>query len=164
MMNSELEIIANPDEPTILSRRVINAPRALVWDLFTKAEHLKRWWGPRWLTMVSCEVDLRVGGSYRFVLRAPDGLECSFRGEYHEIIPQEKVVNTFVFEPLPDQGALQTLTMEEVHGRTIVSTITLHQSVANRDGHLASGMEAGMRDTYARLDELLAELQNQTSV
>lgn len=164
MMNSELEIIANPGEPTILSRRVIKAPRALVWELFTRAEHLKRWWGPRWLTMVSCEVDLRVGGSYRFVLRAPDGQECGFRGEYHEIIPQEKVVNTFVFEPLPEQGALQTLTMEEVQGRTVVSTITLHQSVANRDGHLASGMEAGMRDTYARLDELVVELQNQTSV
>ena len=157
-MPNELEIIAEPGLATIVSRRVVEAPRELVWDLFTKPEHLKRWWGPRVLTLVVCEVDLRVGGSYRFVQRAPDGQEFGFRGVYREISRPERIVNTFVFELLPDHEALQTLVLEDQGDKTLVHTTTLHQSVADRDAHLASGMEPGMRDTYARLDELIATL------
>jgi uncharacterized protein YndB with AHSA1/START domain len=155
---NELEIIAEPGQPTIVTRRLVQAPRELVWDLFTKPEHLRRWWGPRVLTLVICEVDLRVGGSYRFVQRAPDGQEFGFRGVYQEISRPERIVNTFVFELMPDHGALQTLILEVQGDKTLVQTTTLHQSVADRDAHLASGMEPGMRDTYARLDELVAAL------
>ena len=157
-MTNELEIIAEPGLATIVSRRVVCAPRELVWDLFTKPEHLKRWWGPRVLNLVVCEVDLRVGGSYRFVQRAPDGQEFGFRGVYREIARPERIVNTFVFELMPDHEALQTLILEDQGDKTLVQTTTLHQSVADRDGHLASGMEPGMRDTYARLDELVSAL------
>jgi uncharacterized protein YndB with AHSA1/START domain len=156
MMPSKLEIIAEPGTPTIITRRVVNAPRELVWDVFTKPEYLKRWWGPRTLTLVVCEVDLRVGGGYRFVQRAPDGQEFGFHGEYREIIRPERIVNTFVFELMPDHEALQTLVLEEHDAKTTVTSTTLHKTFEDRDAHLASGMDAGLRDTYVRLDELLA--------
>lgn len=159
MLPNELEIIAEPGKPTIIIRRLLDAPRELVWDVFTKPEHLKRWWGPRTLTLVVCEVDLRVGGGYRFVQRSPDGQEFGFHGEYREIVRPERIVNTFVFELMPDHAALQTLVLEEQDGKTTVTTTTVHQTVADRDAHLAAGMEVGLRDTYARLEELLATFQ-----
>jgi uncharacterized protein YndB with AHSA1/START domain len=117
--------------------------------------------GPRSLTMVIVENDLRVGGRYRFIHRAPDGQEFAFRGEYREIAPPERIVRTFVFEPMPDQEALETLVLEESGGKTTITTTTVHKTVEGRDGHLANGrMEAGMTDGYARLDQLLAELQS----
>ena len=109
--------------------------------------------------MVSCDSDLRVGGSYRFVFRAPDGQEVGFRGEFREIVPPERIVRTFIFEPIPDAEALETLQLDERDGKTTITTTTVHKSVESRDGHVGSGMEAGMTEGYARLDELLAELQ-----
>ena len=95
----------------------MDAPRALVFEAMTKCEHLKRWMGPRNLTMVSCETDLRVGGRYRFVFRAPDGNDVGFSGEFREVVRPERVVRTFVFEPIPDAAALETLELTEVDGR-----------------------------------------------
>jgi uncharacterized protein YndB with AHSA1/START domain len=156
--SKKLEVIADPSEPTIITRRVVDAPRALVFDCWTKPEHMRRWLGPRAFTMISCEVDLRVGGGYRYVHRGPDGQEYAFRGEYREIVRPEKLVATFVFEMFPDAEALETLTLEEKDGKTIVNTLTVHKTMAARDGHLSSGMEAGMVEGYGRLDELLATL------
>jgi uncharacterized protein YndB with AHSA1/START domain len=156
--SKKLEVTADPSKPTIVTRRVVDAPRALVFDCWTKPEHMRRWLGPRALTMVSCEVDLRVGGSYRYVHRAPDGQEYAFRGEYREIVRPERLVATFVFEMFPDAEALETLTLEEADGKTTVTTHTLHKTMEARDGHLKSGMEAGMVEGYGRLDELLAAL------
>jgi uncharacterized protein YndB with AHSA1/START domain len=155
-----LEIIAEPGKLDIITRRVVDAPRALVFEVFTKPEHLQRWMGPRALAMVSCESDLRVGGRYRFVHRAPDGQEFAFSGEYREIVPPERLVRTFVFEPMKDHEALETLSLEERDGKTTITTTTLHKTVEGRDGHLSGGrMEAGMTEGYARLDELLTSLQ-----
>jgi uncharacterized protein YndB with AHSA1/START domain len=157
---NKLEIIAEPGECTILTRRVVAAPRALVFDAFTKPEHLRRWMGPRMLTMVHCESDLRVGGQWRMVHRAPGGQEFGFHGEFRAIVRPERLVRTFVFEPLPEQEALETLTLDEKDGKTTIATLTVHQTVEARDGHLAGGrMEVGMTEGYARLDELLAELR-----
>jgi uncharacterized protein YndB with AHSA1/START domain len=158
--SKKLAIIAEPGKPSFTTRRVVDGPRALVFDAFTNPEHLKRWMGPRMLTMVICENDLRVGGRYRFVHRTPDGQEFGFHGEYREIVRPERVVRTFVFEPMPDHEAVETLTLEESDGEMTIATTTLHKTVEGRDGHLSSGrMEAGMTDGYARLDELLAALQ-----
>jgi uncharacterized protein YndB with AHSA1/START domain len=157
--SKKLEVIADPNEPTIVTRRTVDAPRALVFDCWTKPEHMRRWLGPRALTMISCEVDLRVGGGYRYVHRAPDGQEYAFRGEYREIVRPERLVATFVFELFPEAEALETLTLEETNGKTLVTTHTLHKTLQARDGHLNSGMEAGMVEGYSRLDELLAALQ-----
>ena len=159
LASKKLEVIAEPDKPTIVTRRVLDAPRALVFDAWTKPEHLRRWLGPRALSWVVCEIDLRVGGGYRWVQPAPDGREYAFHGAYREIVRPEKIVSTFVFEAMPDDEALETLTLEERDGKTAVTTLTVHKTIKARDGHLASGrMEAGMTEGYERLDELLAAL------
>ena len=159
MTSRKLEITAEPGKTSFTTRRVVDAPRALVFDAFTKCEHLKNWMGPRTLTMASCDTDLRVGGRYRFVFRTPDGNEVGFSGEFKEIVRPERIVRTFVFEPIPDAAALETLELEELDGKTTaIRTTTVHKTVENRDGHVNSGMEAGMTEGYARLDELLAGL------
>jgi uncharacterized protein YndB with AHSA1/START domain len=152
----KLEVIAAPDKPTIVTRRRFDAPRALVFDAWTKPEYIKRWLGPRNLEMVVCEVDLRVGGGYRFVHRTPDGQEFGFHGTYREISRPDRLVGTYVFEMFPDAEAVDTLVLEEHDGVTTATTTTVHTSIQNRDGHLANGaMEVGMNEGYARLDELL---------
>jgi uncharacterized protein YndB with AHSA1/START domain len=156
--SQKLELIAEPGKTSFSTRRIVDAPRALVFEAFTKCEHLKRWMGPCTLTMVSCETDLRVGGRYRFVFRTPDGSDVGFSGEYREIARPERVVRTFVFEPMPDAEALETLTLEEHDGKTTITTLTVHKTVENRDGHVQSGVDKGMAEGYARLDELLAGL------
>ena len=158
MTSRKLEIIAEPGKTSFTTRRVVDAPRALVFEAFTKCEHLKRWMGPSGVTMVSCESDLRAGGRYRFVFRAPDGNEVGFSGEFREVTPPERVVRTFVFEPIPDAAALETRELEEHDGRTTIKTTTVHKTVENRDGHVQSGLDKGMAEGYARLDELLAGL------
>jgi uncharacterized protein YndB with AHSA1/START domain len=154
----KLELVAEPGKPTIVTRRVVHAPRSLVFDAFTKPEHLKRWMKPFTLTMVVCECDLRVGGGWRMVYRTPDGQEFGFHGEFREIVRPERIVRTFVFETFPDQEALETLALDETDGRTMITTLTVHKTIHGRDGHLAHGMEAGMTDGYAQLDELLAAM------
>ncbi len=164
MTSRNLEIIAEPSRPNFSTRRVVTAPPALVFDAFTRPEHLKRWLGPRRLTMVSCESDLRVGGRYRLVYRDPDGQEFAFNGKYLEIGRPQQIVRTFVFESVPHDEAIETLTLEESDGKTTIITTSLHKNVEGRDGHLANGrMEAGMAESYARLDELLAALQTRGS-
>ena len=157
-MSKKLEIIAEPGKTHFTTRRVVDAPRDVVFDAFTKCEHLERWMGPQRVTMTSCETDLRVGGRYRFVFRGPDGSEAGFSGEYKEIVRPARIVRTFVFEPIPDAAALETLELEEHDGQTTIKTTTVHKTVENRDGHVNSGMEGGMTEGYARLDELLAGL------
>jgi uncharacterized protein YndB with AHSA1/START domain len=160
--DKNLEIVAEPGKPTIMTRRVVNAPRSLVFDTFTTPEHLKRWMGPRLLTLILCENDLRGGGGYRLVHRAPDGQEFGFHGTYREIVRPERIVRTFVFELMPEHEALETLVLEEHDGQTTITTTTVHKTVEGRDGHLAGGrMEAGMIEGYARLDALLDELKAQ---
>jgi uncharacterized protein YndB with AHSA1/START domain len=156
---NKLEVIAEPGEPTIVTRRSVDAPRALVFDLFTKPEHLKRWLGPHRLTMVECQIDLRVGGSYRWLFRAPDGQQFGFHGEFREIVRPERIVQTFVFEPFPNAVVIDTLTLEEKDGRTLVTTHSVHPTVKDRDMHLQNGMEHGMVEGYEKLDELLAAAQ-----
>ena len=158
MNERKLELVAEPGKPTIVTRRVVNAPRSLVFDAFTKPEHLKRWMRPRALTMVICDSDLRVGGGWRMVYRAPDGQEVGFHGEFRELVRPERIVRTFVFEFVPDAEALETLLLEERDGKTTITTTTVHKTIEGRDGHLAHGMEVGMTEGYALLDELLAAL------
>ena len=161
MTSRKLEIVAEPGKTHFTTRRVVDAPRALVFEAFTRCEHLTRWMGPKSMPMVSCEIDLRPGGRYRFVFRAPNGSDVGFSGEFREVVRPERIVRTFVFEPIPEGAALETLELDERDGKTTITTTTLHKTVQNRDGHVGSGMEAGMTEGYARLDELLAGLLQQ---
>ena len=156
----KLEIIAEPDKPTIVTHRTVDAPRDLVFEVMMDPKHIKHWMGPAALEMVSGESDLRVGGKYRYVFRAPDGMEFAFSGIYKEIDRPTKAVRTYVFEPFPDAEAIETMTLDEKNGKTTITTLTVHKNVQNRDGHLADGrMEVGMTEGYARMDKLLASLQ-----
>jgi uncharacterized protein YndB with AHSA1/START domain len=160
MTSRKLEIIVDTAEPTFRTRRTVDAPRALVFEAFTRPEHLKRWMGPRSVEMIHCESDLRVGGRYRFVYRTPDGQELAFSGEYTEIVPPERISRTFNFEFMPGVESNETFTLTEQDGKTTVTTITRHKTFEARDGHLKHGAERGMTEGYERLDELLVQLRN----
>ena len=147
-----------PSDREIVITRVFDAPRRLVFEALTKPEHLKHWWGMKSLTMVVCEMDFRPGGAWRFVMRGPDGNDYGFRGEYREIVPPERVVSTFEFEGMPGHVSLETLTLDELDGKTKLTSTCLYQSVEDRDGHFNSGMEAGTRESYDRLAELLTTM------
>jgi uncharacterized protein YndB with AHSA1/START domain len=156
MSAKSFNLVAEPGQPTIIMSRDFNAPRRLVFEAWTRPEHLMRWWGGcKEMTMAVCEVDLRVGGAYRFVVRMPDGQEFGFRGVYREIAAPERLVYTHVFEPMPEHEALVTLLLEERDGKTHMTETTLHKSVAARDGHIASGMEKGAHESFDRLATLL---------
>lgn len=162
MTTSKLEVIAPANEPVIITHRFIKAPAELLFKAWTTPEHLKQWLGPPELEMISCEVDLRVGGSYRYVHRASTGEEYGFGGKYLEIDRPHRLVCTSVFELMPQNEAVETLTFEERDGGTVVTTHTRHGSIEARDAHLSGGrMEAGMTDGYERLEALVQRLTSQ---
>jgi uncharacterized protein YndB with AHSA1/START domain len=148
-----------PSDREIVITRVFDAPRRLVFEAISNPEHIARWWGPRALTMLSCEMDFRPGGAWRFVLRAPDGNDYGFSGVYREIEPPERIVQTFEFEGMPGHGSVETATLEDLEGKTKLTVTCLYQSVEDRDGHYNSGMEAGMRESHDRLAELLGAMK-----
>jgi len=154
--NSQL-IITLPSDREVLMERVFDAPRELVFEAMTKPEHVKRWWGPRRTTCTVCEIDFRVGGSWRYTLRTPDGRDVTFTGVYREIVPPERIVSTERYEE-PRFGNPEwqtTLTLEEIDGKTKMTSRVLHPSVQNRDAHIGSGMESGAVETFDRLEELV---------
>ena len=152
--------ITMPSDRELVVTRVFNAPRKLVFEAFTRPEHLVRWWGPRGYTMPVCEIDLRPGGAYRFVSRGPDGAEYPFKGVYREIAPPERLVytETWDMEPWSSTETLITAVLEERDGKTTMTSTILYPSTEARDAHIQSGMEWGMRETYERLDELVATM------
>jgi uncharacterized protein YndB with AHSA1/START domain len=160
MTTTALDITAPADDPVILTSRFFKAPPELIFDAWTNPEHLPNWWGPRALEMVVCEVDLRVGGAWRFVHRAPDGQEFAFSGEYLEVDPPHRLVATWVWEGMPDDIAVETLTLEAVDGGTIARSEARHTTLAARNQHIENGMEGGMIETYERLDELVTARQS----
>ena len=159
MNSTELRISTPADEPVVRFQRFVKAPPALVFEVWTDPEHLRHWWGPRALTLVVSEIDLRVGGAYRFVSRAPDGHEFAFHGVYCEIEPPRHLVSTFVYEGLPDNEVVEKVTFEPVEGGTLITSLSVHASLAARDAHVATGMEGGLIESHVRLDELLESMQ-----
>lgn len=159
-MNTRLRsaTVTLPNDHDILITRRFDAPAALVWRAFTEPSLLLRWWGPTWCPMESCVVDLRVGGEWRYVCRATDGAEFGWRGTYREIAPFDRLVTTEVFEGYPDAESVNTVTLVETEGVTTVQTVVHHASRANRDGHIESGMEGGMQETFDRLETMLDAL------
>lgn len=144
-----------PSDTEILITRSFEAPRTLVWDLVTTPRHLLRWWGPHSCPLVACDVDLRPGGAWRYVCRTTDGDELAWHGEYREIEAPTRIVSSEVFEGFPDAESLNTMTLSESDGVTTLATLVRHSSKANRDGHVDSGMEGGMQQTFDRLDDLV---------
>jgi uncharacterized protein YndB with AHSA1/START domain len=151
-------IVTTRGDREIVMTRVLNAPRSLVYDCYTKPELLKRWLhGPDGWLMVVCDNDLRVGGAFHWVWRHADGREMGMRGVYREIVPPERIVRTELFDQDWTGGeALGTIVLTEQGGKTTVTTTALYSSREARDGALKSGMERGVSASYDRLDELLA--------
>jgi uncharacterized protein YndB with AHSA1/START domain len=152
----ETQISADPDVPLIRITREFDAPPAKVFRAHTDPELVAQWTGPRGLEMRIDHYDCRTGGSYRYV-HSRDGEDYGFHGSFHEVRPNELIVQTFTFEGFPDQVALEKLVLEDLgNGRTRLTATSLVDSFADRDAFVASGMETGVVEGYERLDEVLA--------
>ena len=157
-MAGKLKITAEPGGRTIVSTRTFAAPRRLVFEAMTKPELVRRWWGAyREMTMTRCEIDLRKGGSWRYVLRDPAGHEYGFGGEFLEIAAPERLSQTWRFDGVPSES-VETMVLEERDGVTTMTNTAVYATVEERDGMLRSGMEDGATATMDALETLLEEL------
>jgi uncharacterized protein YndB with AHSA1/START domain len=155
MKNTGALKVTTPTDREIMMTRVFDAPRRMVFEAFSKPELLKRWFGPRGWTLVTCEVDFRVGGGFRFVLRGPDGQEMGMRGVYKEIAPPERSVHMESYDDYPGESQVTGVLVEQ-GGKTTLTTTVLYPSKQVRDAVLQSGMEHGAAESYDRLAEMLA--------
>ena len=150
--------ITTPNDRDIVLTRVFDAPRALVFKAFTDPTLIPKWWGRRGHTTTVDTMDVRPGGAWRFVERAPDGNEFSFHGIYREIEAPGRLVYTFEFEPMPGYISLEMVKLEEQDGKTTMSNTVAFHTMEDRDGMIASGMESGATDSMDKLAELLASM------
>jgi uncharacterized protein YndB with AHSA1/START domain len=148
-----------PTDEQILIAREFNAPKELVYRAWTTPELVKRWWNAKRGEVTIAEIDLRVGGVWRYVMVTDDGFEVGFHGEFREIVPNERVVATEVYEGMPDAEAVNTVTFDEEDGRTTLTILVQHMSKEHRDAHIDSGMEAGMQDAFDLLEEVAVSLR-----
>jgi uncharacterized protein YndB with AHSA1/START domain len=160
--SSGTAVVTLPGETEIHVTREFDAPKDLVYRAYTEPDLIRRWWVARRGEMTVCDVDLRVGGAWRWVMVTPDGSEVAFHGTYREILPNERLVYTELFE-MPgltdDDATVNTLTFEEHDGRTTMTSITECGSAETRDMIIATGMEAGMQDAYDLLEEVAITLR-----
>jgi uncharacterized protein YndB with AHSA1/START domain len=155
-------VIELPSDQEIRITRVFDAPRELVFRAHTDAALIPLWWGPRSTTTIVDKMDVRPGGEYRFIHRS-DGSEYIFYGEFREITPPERIVQTSQMEGMPGV-IVETLTLEEKNGKTILTVIEWCATKEERDAVLASGMEEGLRESYDRLDEIFAAQMTKAQV
>jgi uncharacterized protein YndB with AHSA1/START domain len=153
--------VTTPSDLEIVLTREFDAPRALVFSALSKPEHLRNWWGQTASTLASCEMDFRPGGKWRFVERDKDGQEWGFRGEVREVVPPERIVQTFEWEGLPGHISVETMLLEDLGSRTRVTVTSVFDSMEDRDGMLQSGMEKGAGESYDRLEAYLKTLAAQ---
>lgn len=152
--------VSTPGDRDIVMTRLFDAPRNLVFEALTRPEHIRRWWGclEEGYSVPVCEVDLRVGGAWRFVNKHPQG-EAEFYGVYQEIAPPERLVYTEIYAPYPDAGSLVTTILAEESGKTRMTVTATYPSEEVRGIVLGTGMEHGAALSYDRLEELVGELQ-----
>jgi uncharacterized protein YndB with AHSA1/START domain len=148
-------ITAEPNTQNIVITRVISAPRERVFEAHTNADLFAQWVGPRNLKMDLQEFTCVPGGTFRFVHTDPEGNAYGFRGVFHDVVENERIVQTFEFNGYPGHVSLETLTLEDVEGGTLIRAESVYGSVEDRDGMAQSGMEEGVNDGYERLEELL---------
>jgi uncharacterized protein YndB with AHSA1/START domain len=147
-----------PSDTQILITREFDAPRHLVYRAWTTPELVRRWWSGHRGQVTSCEIDLRLGGGWRYVMVTDGGVEVAFHGRYREIIPDQRIVTTEVYEAVPDEEALNTVTFAETDGRTTLTVLAQHSSRQVRDAVIASGMEAGMQESMDLLEQVAVSL------
>ena len=159
MTSSGAAKVTLPTDEQILITREFDAPRHLVFRAYTTPELVERWWSGKRGRMTSAEIDLRVGGRWRYVMEAEGGHEVAFHGEYREIVPDERLVTTEVYEGAPDGEALNTVTFSETDGRTTLTVLMEVPGKEVRDAIIDSGMEGGMQEGMDLLEEVAASLR-----
>jgi uncharacterized protein YndB with AHSA1/START domain len=147
--------LAMPSDREIVFTRVFNAPRRLVFESWTKPEHVMRWYGCGSSSMTACEIDLRPGGVYRFVTRLSGGTEYTLSGVYRDIVPPARIVCTERFNDDPTKEALIAVTFEEHDGKTTMTSTALYRTEEDRNAVLEFGVEKGAAETFDRLAEYL---------
>lgn len=151
-------VVTLPTGTQIQVVREFNAPKHLVYKAWTTPELVKRWWSADMGETTVAEIDLRVGGFWRYVMVTSDGFEVGFHGEYRELVPNEPIVSTEIYEGMPEGESLNTATFTEVGGRTILTLLVQHQNREHRDAHLNAGMETGMQKSLDFLEQVALSL------
>ncbi len=151
-------VLTLPSETQILITREFAAPRALVWRAYTEPELIARWWTGERGDIVSVDVDLRVGGRWRYVMTANGGFEVAFHGEFREVDAPARLVRTEVYEGMPDAEALEDTTLTATGGRTTLAVLVTHSCRAHRDAHIDSGMEDGLQEALDKLEAVATDL------
>ena len=157
-VSSGTATVTLPSDTEILITREFEAPRHLVYKAWTTPELVRRWWSGRQGEMTLVEIDLRVGGRWRYVMTS-GGQEIAFNGEYSEIVENERLVHTEVYEAMPDDGAINVVTFADSDGGTRLELLVQCKTEETRDGIIASGMEVGMQEQMDLLEELAASLR-----
>lgn len=161
MVSSGTAVVTLPADRQILIVREFDAPKHLVYEAWTKPELVRQWWCGERGEMTVAEIDLRVGGKWRYAMVATEGFEVAFHGEYREIVPNERLVSTEAYEGIPDpdgNASLNTLTLTEADGRTTLTVLVEHPTQEGRDMHIQSGMEGGMQEAMDRLERVAVSL------
>jgi uncharacterized protein YndB with AHSA1/START domain len=158
MASSATASVTLPADDQILIVREFDAPRELVFRAWTEPDLVRQWWHAGRGEMTVCEIDLRPGGSWRYVMVTPDGTEVAFHGEYREVAPGERIVQTEIYDPFPDAAAVDTLEFEDLDGRTRVTMLVQHQLKEHRDAHVESGMQDGLQDALDLLEGVAQSL------
>jgi uncharacterized protein YndB with AHSA1/START domain len=153
-----------PTDESILITRDFDSSKELVFKAYTTPELVRKWWHANWGEVTVAEIDLRAGGKWRYVTVADGGMQVGFHGEYREIVPNERIVSTEVFEGMPgddypEQGTLNTATFTEIDGRTRLEILVEAPSKEVRDAIIASGMEEGLQDALDLLEETAMSLR-----
>ena len=151
--------IAKPGKKEVVLETVYDVPPEVVWKICNDPGLIPQWWGPKEYTTTVEMMDVKPGGHWRFIQKDSSGNEYAFNGEYKKVVEPERIVETFEFEGMPGHIVEDTVTFEDLGGRTRLKTISLFKSIEDRDGMLQSGMEAGSRESRDRLGELI-EMQN----
>jgi uncharacterized protein YndB with AHSA1/START domain len=159
MVSSGTAVVTLPTDTQILITREFDAPRHLVYKAYTTPDLIKRWWSGDRGKVTSVEVDLRVGGKWRYVMTANAGFEVAFHGEFREIVPNERIVSTEVYEGMPDGEALDTTTFTDKAGRTLLTTVMQLANKQDRDAVINSGMEGGLQEAMDHLEQVAASLR-----
>ena len=157
---AKLNVVAEPGTHQIVMTRDFDAPRELVYKVFTDPALVPQWWGPDSTTTLVDQMDVRFGGVWRYVQRDPEGNEFAFRGVYHDVAAPERIAYTIEFEPAAGHVGLETITFEEHDGKTRMIDSGIFQSVEDRDNFVQSGMEGGANETWDRFDIILKSLQS----
>jgi uncharacterized protein YndB with AHSA1/START domain len=155
LLSGGTRIIAEPGRQEIIMKRIYDAPRERVYGAYTDRLLIPQWWGPRMYATIVDKLEAKPGGLWRFLNRDKDGNEYAFHGVYHELKAPERIVATFEFEGAPGHVSLETLTLEEIGGRTLLTNTSVFPSAADRDAMMQQGMEEGAVETMDRLGELL---------